>query len=341
MRNKKGILLVFALAVVVLLVVAGCASTTQTTSTPTPAPAPAPEPAKAEPGKVPNIVDDVKNSQHGKFFAFMMSKGPSVKDPQGDHYSDACLRCHSAVFMNDDKNAKVDDFLAGGKYANPDKLEGISCRVCHTFGGKDLMGLKNKGWDSCTVCHTASGITLGKEPHHSQKEMFEGPAVGSIPATPAYKFKNMKDSFSCVSCHITNSATHTFEVPGVKITYKANTNGTQREKTEMDWNVFKKEVLGQQQCQGCHAGNADQIVQKLKQSQEDTEKRMKALEPVYEEWSKKAATITDKNDAKLKAFQQFSTYYGFVESDASKGAHNAPYVKALLDEAEKAAAQLK
>lgn len=335
MKNKKGLFIVAALALVLVVVLIGCGTAqTQTATTPTPAP----ETTKAQPVKVANIVEDVKNSGHYKFFPNWVKKGQDAV--KNEHYGDNCIGCHSAVKIVDDKDAKFADFLPGGKYAAPGKDEGITCRVCHNFGGKEMISLKNPGWDACTKCHTGSGVTLGKAVHHPQKEMFEGPAVGPIPATPSFKYKNMKDSFSCVDCHVTNSTRHTFEVPGVTITYDPSSNGTVRSATKMDWDVFKKEAFGQQKCQTCHSTNVDQVIDNMKKLQEDVEKRMAALAKVNDEWAKKVSTL-DKNDPKVKAFNEFTTYYSFVEADSSKGVHNPPYIKALLEQAEASAAQLK
>ncbi|MDA8228971.1 MAG: hypothetical protein M0T74_14980 [Desulfitobacterium hafniense] len=183
MKNKKNLLLMFALFVMAALVVVGCSSTTPTA---TKDPATAPAPAKAESVKAVSLTDQVKNSGHAKIFPTMVGKGPDVKKDDTEHYGDGCIRCHSAVKMLDDKDAKLDDFFTGGKYAG--KTEGISCRVCHTFEGKELMSLRNKGWESCGSCHVNSSgdPKPGTEVHHPQFQMIKGVAIGDFPAKPSF-----------------------------------------------------------------------------------------------------------------------------------------------------------
>lgn len=331
MKNKKTLILLCCFTLLLALVLVGCGTSAQTAST-TPTPPPAATAAtKAEPVK--SLVAQVQATQHAKMFPTLIAE--AEKDKNFD-YADNCIKCHAEVSILGDKSAKMVDFFKGGKYET--QREGITCNVCHVVGGKDMFGLRKTGWDSCTQCHTTDKpeIKLGSQLHHSQKEMIEGTPVGNGPATPSYKFKNMKSNFSCVDCHITNNTDHDFMVPGVTPTYDAL--GTTRTGTTMDWDKFAT-VFKQEKCVTCHA-DPKPVVNKLKASSEEISKKAEALKPIYDEWTKKVATM-DKNDPKVIAFNNGATYFTYVEADASKGAHNPEYAKQLLTKCETEWAKLK
>ena len=336
----KKLALLLSLILGLLLAIVGCGTQPAPTepakqATTEPAkqtPAPAPAPATAKPV---SLVEQVKNSGHAKLFPFMINQGPSVKNADTEHYGDGCIRCHSAVAIVDDKNAKLDDFFPGGKYAG--QTEGISCRVCHVFSGKDLMTLRNKGWDVCGSCHVNSSgdPKVGSEVHHPQYQFIQGLAVGNdVPAMPSYKYANMKDNFACQDCHITNSQKHDFMIPGVTATYSGK-DKVKRAGTTIDYNKFA-EMFNQEKCKTCHA-DPKPVIDKVKQEQTEIGGKLEELKKTYDEWSKKVAAMSpdqQKADQKVKAFQNGATFYTFVEADASKGAHNYPYAKALLAKAE-------
>lgn len=340
MLKRKSWLLLLGLTLVFMVVIAGCGNTASNTTTPpvsqpaqTPAPAPAPTPAKVEPVKVVNLVDQVKNSQHYKMFPTLIAE--KEKDANFD-YADNCIKCHSQVAVLNDKTAKMTDYFKGGKYEN--QREGITCVVCHKFEGQDMISLRNKGWDSCTVCHTADKavLKLGSEVHHPHNEMIKGvPIEGGTPM-PSYKYANMKDSFSCVDCHITNGQDHDFMVPGVKATYDAL--GTARKGTTIDYNEFAT-IFKQEKCVTCHA-DPKPTIDKLKAHQEEIGKKLEALRPVFDEWGKKVETM-DKNDPKVIAYNNGKTYFWYVDADASKGAHNYALAKDSLQKCEAEFAKLK
>lgn len=329
MKNRKLFFFV-ALMVMAAFLVVGCSSGSESekkTTTTT-------EEKKEAAVETKSIVEQVKESWHYKFFPEMIAKGPDIKKPDGEHYNDNCMKCHSAVKILDDPNAKVDDFFPGGKYAGKD--EGITCRVCHKFEGKEMVTLRYTGWDACGVCHTSSGgklPALGGEVHHPQLQMIKGVGIGEVPDMPSYKYK--QGNFACYDCHITNAFKHDFMVPGVKVEH----NGFARSKVTMDYEKFK-EVFKQKKCEGCHSGNADQIASDLKKHQEEIGGKLEELKKVYDELSKKYAaaiegkTLDQVTDPKAKAFMEGRTYFTYVEADASRGAHNYELAKALLEKAE-------
>lgn len=333
MLEKKRFLILIGLALALVLAIAGCGGNTSKTTPSPQASATSTSPVKAEPVKVVSLVDQVKNTQHYKFFAIQVAG--KEKDANYD-YEDTCVKCHSQVAILNDKNAKIADFFKGGKYEN--QTEGITCIVCHKFEGKDMISLRNKGWDSCGVCHTADKqvLKLGGEVHHPQLEMMKGvPIEGGTPM-PTFKYSNMKDTFSCVDCHITNSQKHDFMVPGVKATY--NPEGIVRTGTTLDYDQFAS-VFKQEKCVSCHA-DPKPTIDKMKAQQEEIGKKLEELRPIFDEWGKKVETM-DKNDPKVKAYNNGKTYFWYVDADASKGAHNYALAKDCLQKAEAEFAKLK
>jgi hypothetical protein len=273
------------------------------------------------------LAAQVQESGHYKLFPTMVKKGPSIKDPQGEHYEDDCIRCHSAVKRLDDPQAKLDDFFTGGKYAN--QTEGISCRVCHV--SDDDYELRQSGWESCGTCHVnSSGNPIpGMEVHHPQFQMIQGVAIGDILPMPSYKYKYMKDSFTCTNCHVTNSTKHDYMVPGVTVTH--DSEGIRRESTTMDYQQFKA-IFQQPSCDVCHP-STNETVNRVREMQTVIGTKLDELEPIYEEWNEKIKTL-DPNDPRVMTFKNGATYYTFVYSDGSKGVHNFPYAKLLLEKAE-------
>ena len=270
-----------------------------------------------------DIIEQVKESGHYKFFATMVAGGP--EGTQKAHYSDACIGCHSAVKMFDDKNAKLSDFFANGKYAG--LTEGVTCRVCHELKGDNGITLKKQGWAVCSDCHTSgSRPKLGSEVHHPQGEMIKGVGVGEVEDTPSYKCFNMID-FTCYDCHVTNTQKHDFMIPGVTVTH----DGVMRTSSKIDYEKFK-DIFKQEKCKSCHAIPED-AANAVKKTQTEIGKKLEELKPIYDDWSKKAATM-DKNDPKVKAFRNGATYFTYVETDSSKGAHNYELTKKLLAKAE-------
>jgi len=275
--------------------------------------------------QVSSVIDQVRQSQHFKMFPTMISE--KEKDASFD-YEDACLRCHSETAILRDPAAKLTDFFQNGKYAK--NREGITCLVCHNMGGDKMISLRYPGWESCTTCHTSGGtVTLGKEVNHSQKEMIEGVGVGAVPSKPSYKWAAMKDNFSCTDCHVTNGLKHDFMVPGVTASYDAL--GTTRTGTQMNYTEFTK-MFKQDKCVTCHFEPSSTIA-KIQQRQGEISQKLGNLKPKFDSWEKKVKSL-DPKDPNVTQFNNARTYYMYVTSDSSKGAHNYALSKALLDQAE-------
>ncbi|MFZ3102596.1 MAG: hypothetical protein WA131_10385 [Desulfitobacteriaceae bacterium] len=306
MKNNS-ILLFLGPVLVFSVIITGCAK---------------PATTELEPVKEFGLVAQFKASGHYTSFPTMLAKSPATL--KAENYEDSCLSCHSAVKIIDDKNAKLADFFAGGKYAG--KGEGITCRVCHVFEGKDMFNLKNQGWETCAVCHTSGGTPiLGNEVHHPQSEFIKGIGVGDVPNIPSYKYANFKDDFTCQDCHVTNGQKHDFMIPGVTTTHKGLTRTSSLMNYEQLTQLFK-----QDRCIGCH--NPTSFVDKISQQQIEIENHLEKLKKIYDEWTIRVQTL-DKNDPKVKAFQEGSTYYTYVQADGSKGIHNYTFAKALIAQA--------
>ncbi len=193
-----------------------------------------------------------------------------------------------------------------------------------------MMTLRNTGWDSCGICHVNSSgdPKVGSEVRHPQYQMIKGVAFGDFPSIPSYKYAMMRNDFSCVDCHITNSQKHDFLVPGTKVTHDAE--GIRRTSTSLDLKEFES-IFKQEKCFDCHA-HPEITIEKIKEHQEIIETELTSLKAFYEDWSKKIKAL-DPNDSKAKTFQEGATYYTFVEADSSKGAHNYEYSRRLLAKA--------
>jgi len=317
MKPKK-LLLTALVTLVTVVVLSGCSATTTAT-----APSPSLN-ASAQVTKGSSIIDQVSQSQHFNMFSTLINE--KEKDASFD-YDDSCIGCHSETAILKDPKAKLTDFFKGGKYA--DQKEGITCLVCHNIGGDKMISLRNTGWGACTTCHTSGAVTLGKEVHHSQKEMLEGIGVGAVASTPSYKWAAMKDTFSCTDCHVTNGLKHDFMVPGVTATYDAL--GTTRTGTKMNYTVFAT-MFKQDKCITCHY-DPTPTINKIQQSQQEISTKLASLKPKFDNWEKKIPTL-DPKDPQIAQFKNARTYYMYVTSDSSKGAHNYALSKALLEQAE-------
>lgn len=326
MKKRKGLLLLLALAMVAIVVLVGCGKTAPVASTNAAKPGNAPAPAPTE---VKSLVDQFKDTGHAKYFTLQVAKGP--EGTAAGHYGDSCISCHSAVKMMDDKNAKLADFFPGGKYAG--KTEGISCRVCHKMGNGDkdnVFSLQKEGWSSCGDCHTGTP-KLGSKVNHPQNEFIKGvaPQGGTVKDMPSAKFQ-MKD-FSCQDCHVTNSTKHDFLVPGVTSIHDEK-DPVNRLSTKVDYSKMVT-MFDQKKCQTCHASNAQDTVNKMKQQQEEIGSKLKALEDLSKSLEAKVKDLP-KDDPKLQAYNNGITYFSYVEGDSSKGIHNYPFAKTLLEAAE-------
>jgi PBP1b-binding outer membrane lipoprotein LpoB len=319
-----------ALVLTTVIIISGCGESTPTSkvspSTPT-----TESPTIAQTVKTSSIIDQVRQSQHFKMFQTQVAE--KEKDPSYD-YNDSCIRCHSEIAILSDKNAKLTDFYTGGKYA--DQKEGITCLVCHNIGGEKMISLRQPGWNSCTTCHTSEGLTLGKEVHHSQKEMIEGQGVGEVQGKPSYKWASMKETFSCTDCHVTNGLKHDFMVPGVTATY--DSTGTERTGTTMNYTEFTK-MFKQEKCITCHY-DPTSTINKIQSHQDEIAKELETLKSKFESIEKQFIA-TSANDPKVVQFNKAKTYYTYVTSDASKGAHNYALSKDLLLKAEDELAKIK
>ena len=212
----------------------------------------------------------------------------------------------------------------------PNQTEGTICLTCHTIQNSQYT-LRQSGWETCGTCHVNStGNPIpGVEVQHPQYQMIQGVAIGDILPMPSYKYKYLKDSFSCTNCHVTNGTKHDFRVPGV--TALQDSKGSDSQGTSIDFQQFKG-IFKQSSCDVCHPSTAE-TVNRVKEMQSIIGKKLDELQPIYEEWSTKVKSM-DANDPKVLTFKNGATYYTYVYSDGSKGVHNFPYARLLLEKAE-------
>ncbi len=214
------------------------------------------------------------------------------------------------------------------KYMN--QTGGSTCTTCHITQANQYT-LRQTGWETCGKCHVSStGNPIpGIEVQHPQLQMLQGVAIGDILPMPSYKYKYLKDSFSCANCHVTNAAKHDFLVPGVTATQV--TKGNSSSVSTIDFQQFKG-IFKQSSCDVCHPNTAE-TVNRVKEIQSVIGKKLDELRPIYEEWSTKVKSM-DPKDPRALTFMNGATYYTYVYSDGSKGVHNFPYARLLLEKAE-------
>jgi hypothetical protein len=323
---KRVVLVSCVLAVVFLFT--GCNVKTITTNSATPA-----DQEAARTTSVKTVVEQVKESRHYKMFPALVAQAEKETAAKNTKFNYAmnCLKCKSPrVIREGDKTAQIPEFFTGNKYA--DRREGITCIDCHDMGGKDLFALRVSGWEACSQCHrnAAPSIKAGSRITDPQIQMIMGTPVGDNQAMPSYKWRTMKDTFSCTDCHITNNQRHTFFVPGVTATF--DDSGLTRTGTRMDWDQFST-VFKQKKCVSCH-DDPKPVVDKLKATQNEIVRKLDSLQPIVDEWSARVKKL-DKNDPKVIAFNSGLTYFSYVRRDASKGCHNPEYARALLQNCER------
>lgn len=222
---------------------------------------------------------------------------------KSDHYSDSCLKCHSATYILAPENAKptLADFktgaLKGDRY-------GITCVVCHDPHKRaEEAQLRKSPQETCTQCHTAEE---GPVPRHTQKQIAEGIWGKDVPVTPSPKVAK------CVDCHMSQGNHMDFKV-GTP-TFKMMSHGKEIEVNS---------------CAECHTNvTAD----KIKALQKATSDRANALKARLD---KAKANIDRSNDNTVKDLYTKAVYnLNLVINDKSWGIHNMPYSKALLDKVE-------
>jgi hypothetical protein len=213
--------------------------------------------------------------------------------------------------------------------SSPHGKLGMKCTDCHESKGNEIGKLSKSGWGSCTQCHSAPTLTLGEFIVLPQKQMIEGIGIGDVPNKPSYKWAAMKGKFSCTDCHLTDGTNHDFKVPGVKIKYAAD--GTTPIGTEIDFTEYAR-IFEQESCTECHS-DTSYTIEKVKQRQEVITKKIETLKLRFAELETKLASL-DSKDPKNVQFEIARTYFMYVISDSSKGAHNFALSKNLLERAE-------
>jgi len=295
------------LLVVLAVAAAGCGAAPETPAATGEGPQePAPEQAAAAPSplfEVTPLTEQASAHGHWNFFAEQVAITASGEG----HYNDACIECHSAVKRLDDHEAVLADFMPGGKYEN--QQEGITCRVCHQFGGE--IGFELRAEDRvavCADCHSGEPVdgkfNLNTAVHHPQGEMFKGIGGYNADVTPAFKMETM--GFACFDCHYTNNVDHDFSAPTAA------------------------EIAANPSCSSCHTSE-EQIAGQMEEIAGQTAERLEAIKSRIE--AGKAKYEGAPADAQ-EAYGIAVTNSSFVEADASMGIHNPAYVTKLLDAAE-------
>ncbi len=250
-----------------------------------------------------------------------------------DPDQDGCIKCHSAVAIVDDPNAKVADFLAAGqKYCYEElddapagqspflyttaevdgkylknRIEGITCRVCHVFGEDGNIGLRRTEEQTCGLCHGRNFRWDRGSGKHVELAFMRGqgaPELG-IADMPSSKYAM---GFACQSCHFMDTSKHDFEA------------------------ATPEQIAANSQCSPCHS--AKEIGNRIAKIQKDVSSALAKLNPRLE----KALAYVEKNPKNTKAndlYAQAKAGVTFVENDFSNGVHNPDFATMLLERSAK------
>lgn len=249
-----------------------------------------------------------------------------------DPAQDRCIVCHSAVAIVDDPKAKVSDFLAKGQkwcieekevngepvfvYAEAtqdgkyikNRMEGITCRVCHTWGADGNVGLRRSKEQTCGLCHGRAFNWNTGSGHHVELAFMKGQGSKDkgVADMPSMK---LGMGFACQDCHFMDNTKHDYE-PATGAQIAANPK-----------------------CKSCHP-DAAEMDKHIEEIQHEVESAISKLLPRLE----KAGAWVAKNPKNAEAkelYTQAKAGVTFVEDDFSEGVHNPDFARALLARSDK------
>ncbi|MGE5508212.1 MAG: ammonia-forming cytochrome c nitrite reductase subunit c552 [Chitinophagales bacterium] len=243
-----------------------------------------------------------------------------------------CISCHSAVKIVDDPKAQLTDFLAKDqKYATGEKevngqtvfeyskatadgkylknhMEGITCRVCHTFGKDGKIGLVRSKEQTCGLCHGRSFNWANGSAHHVELAFMKGQGSKEKGVEDQPNMKVLM-SFACQDCHFMNSTKHDFQ-PATPEQIVANPN-----------------------CKSCHKSAAE-LKETIEKIQSDTKAGIAKLQPRLDK-AKAWVAKNPNNKEAAEVYTQAFASVNFIVSDFSNGVHNPDYAAELLTRAGK------
>lgn len=240
------------------------------------------------------------------------------------YWDSRCFRCHSASYKVAEAKGEPlptkDDFLTG---ALKDDRVGITCAVCHD-PHKSIVDAKTKELipfqlrkdetETCLQCHQSSSpVTVGKQPHHPQKEMWEGNIYkgdGTMVSVPFSK------EATCADCHMAEYGNHGFYV-GAPTKEILEGHG-------------RKVVMNS--CSSCHA---EMTAAEVHEIQEGFEAKYTALDAQLQALNEKFKAADDATKAKVKPYlDALTTNLYLFHADASEGIHNVKWARAMFAQAE-------
>ncbi|MGE5506983.1 MAG: ammonia-forming cytochrome c nitrite reductase subunit c552 [Chitinophagales bacterium] len=243
-----------------------------------------------------------------------------------------CISCHSAVKIVDDPKATLTDFLAKDqKYATGEKevngqtifeyskatadgkyvknhMEGITCRVCHSFGKDGKIGLVRSKEQTCGQCHGRSFNWANGSGHHVELAFMKGQGSKEKGVADQPNMKVLME-FACQDCHFMDSTKHDFQP------------------------ATPEQISKNPECKSCHA-NAAELKETIEKIQSDVKAGLAKLQPRLV----KAKAWVGKNSANKEAaevYTQAQASVNFIVSDYSNGVHNPDYARELLARAGK------
>ncbi len=218
---------------------------------------------------------------------------------------DECLACHSTDYRLAPEGDKPTLF---------EVLYDIECVACHSpHGGPHVAQLRLPPRYLCADCHTMAGEPAG-HPDQPQSEMLHstgGLALDGSPLEGPYSTHWWGIADECVTCHV----------------YRQSYGGP--DQPVDSGHTF---LANMKACGDCHTEAVAQMLvdttrEEIEWRLDEIGRRLSPGDPLYVDPS----TLSPEEQAEYEA-AKFD--FDFITEDGSFGAHNAPYTRELLAEAE-------
>jgi predicted CXXCH cytochrome family protein len=224
-------------------------------------------------------------------------------DPDAE---DDCLRCHATEAV-----------LAppGGGPSLAAAVYDIECAACHDpHGGPHSGQLRRRPAELCGQCHTAELSALGDPVLQPQNEMLHGEGgygLDGQPMSGPHTAHWLENPAECVRCHV-------HEEPYGGPSQPVNSG-----------HLF---TANPRSCAPCHSEAV--ALDLLAETAFEVDHRLMALDAYLDPASPDWVDPTGLDPATRAQYDAAVHDVALVRADGSRGAHNPPYTRALLDQAE-------
>jgi len=221
-------------------------------------------------------------------------------------YDVSCLQCHSTDY----RLAPDDD-----KPTASETMYSLECVACHDqHGGPNVSQLRLPPEQLCAQCHTMGGAMPGEEPERPQVEFMYGLGGFTLEGMPLdwmYPTPFIDFAGQCAFCHV-----HREDY--VEPDQAANSGHT-----------FE---ANKRACSDCHT--EAEATARVAAVYEEIEPRLAAIARYLDEGNALYVDPATLGQEELQRYTIAKFNYELVNADRSFGAHNAPFARKLLEEAE-------